>query len=220
MAGKFVVIEGSDGSGKTIQIQLLTAFLRREEVPFQTISFPRYNSNNAGRAIQKYLSGEFGDPTKVNPYLASLPYAIDQGLAKDKIQNWLKMGDLVIADRYLYSNLAFQAAKLKDKDKPAFRDWLLDLELKDIALPKENLVLYLYVPTEISSSLMSSRNKDGHEKNQNFQKEVEKEYSFLAKGKNWITINCVQNGKMLPKEKIHQEIVKVLAKRGYIKVRP
>lgn len=216
MNGKFLVIEGSDGSGKTVQIQMLTALLKKREVPFQSISFPRYNSNNAGRVIQRYLSGEFGDPTKISPFLASLPYAVDQFLAKEKINDWLKDRQLVIADRYIYSNLAFQSAKLKDKDKPEFRDWLLSLYFEDMVLPIEKLVLYLSVPVEFSQSLMASRNKDGHEKNLSYQKAVEKEYLELAKRENWVTINCIESGKLLTKEQIHDLIIQELKKKKVI----
>lgn len=216
MAGKFIVIEGSDGAGKTIQIQLLTAYLKKEEIPYQTISFPRYATSNAGQLIQRYLAGEFGDPTAFSPYMAALPYAMDRHQAKDKILKMLKVDQLVIADRYMYSNLAFQAAKLKPKERDAFRDWLLHLEFEDNQIPKEDLVLYLYVPVEHAQRLMASRNKDGHELNVEYQQEVEKEYLLLAKRKNWVKIDCVKNNKLLGKEQIHEMVLDALREKKFL----
>lgn len=217
MAAKFIVFEGSDGSGKATQVALLEKYLADNNITHKTISLPRYRDNMYGSFITKYLSGEFGEPTQINPYFTVLPYAVDRLLAKPLLEEWLKKETLVIADRYAYSNIAFGAAKLPEKDKAEFIKWNTKLEFVENKIPVPDLILYLFLPFDISQKLMGDRARDGHEKDLNYQKEVELEYLKLAKGKGWVTINCAPNGNLLTKEAIHDDILKILIRKGFLK---
>lgn len=216
MNGKLIVFEGADGSGKATQVKLLEDYLTTNNITHKTISIPRYRDNMYGSFITKYLRGDFGEPTKINPYFTSLPYAIDRLLAKPMLLNWLQEVQVVIADRYAFSNLAFGAAKLPPKDKEEFIKWATKLEFSENQIPRPQLILYLYVPFTISQKLMFSREKDGHEKAVSYQKEVEKEYLKLAKGKDWVKVDCVKDGELLTKEEIHQKLIKILTQKGVI----
>lgn len=217
MDAKFVVFEGADGSGKATQVELLEGYLTNKKITHNTISIPRYRENMYGSFITKYLRGDFGEPTKIDPYFTSLPYAVDRLLAKPLIESWLKKVKFVVADRYAYSNMAFGAAKLPEKTKVEFLKWITKLEFGENKLPVPDLIFYLYIPVGISQSLMADRSRDGHESDVNYQKEVEKEYLKLAKGKGWVTVSCVDNGKLLSKDQIHQEIIKILVRKGFLK---
>jgi len=113
---KFLVIEGVDGSGKSTQIRLIMKYFEDQGIPYQYIHFPRTDAPFYGELIARFLRGEFGSLNAVDPYLVSFLYA---GVRKDAapiIREWLIKGYLVLLDRYVYSNIAFQCAKLKDKE--------------------------------------------------------------------------------------------------------
>ena len=220
MQGKLIVIEGSDGSGKTTQVELLRSYLEKHNRPHILFDFPRYSDSFHAKIVAKYLSGEFGEATSVNPYLASLAYALDRMGAREDIYYALNDGKIILTNRYVPSNKAHQGAKLPTKKRKGFFEWLDELEYKVNKVPREDVVIFLYVPTKVSFELAKKRERsftngkpDGHESNQKYQQEVEKTYLQLSKGKDWVKINCVEDDNLRTKEDIHQEILKVLKKK-------
>ena len=137
MSGKLIVIDGIDGSGKTTQIELLTKYFSERDFPYQTISFPRYEHNLYGKLIRRYLGGEFGSISQVNPYLVALAYAGDRALVKSLIEEWLRGGKVVIVNRYVSSSKAHLGANLPEEKREEFFTWLDDLEYKTNNIPKE-----------------------------------------------------------------------------------
>jgi dTMP kinase len=218
--GKLIVIEGGDGSGKGTQAQLLISFLKKKKIPVKYFDFPQYYQTFHGQTVARYLRGEFGTLDNISPYLASLAYALDRLSAKEQMEDFLKKGGVIIANRYTPSNMAYQGARFSnEKEREKFFQWLYELEYKINKIPKENLVIYLYVLWEIGVELTAKKEErqyllgkeDIHEKNIDFRKKVEQMYLHLSKTKkNWVVLNCVENGKILPKEAIHQKIIQIL----------
>lgn len=218
--GKLIVIEGGDGSGKTTQAKLLVDYLKRKNVPIKYLDFPQYYHSFHGRTIAKFLRGEFGNIDEVSPYLVSLAYALDRAATKQEIHAFLKNGGYIIANRYATSNMAHQAAKFKKNEgKQKFLKWVYELEYKIHKIPKEDLVIYLYVPYKIGYELTkkSKRRKyllsqeDIHEKDLGYRKDVEETYLYLAKNnKHWTTINCVERNRLLTPKEIHAKIIATL----------
>lgn len=225
--GHFIVIEGGDGAGKATQVRLLRKKLQISRIQTQVIEFPRYTGNPYGKLISQYLKGEFGDIDEVNTYLISLAYAGDRFLAKPLIEGWLKEKNFVIADRYTPSNLAYQAAKMLPEHRQGFVDWLEDLEYNTNGIPREELVIYLYVPAKISSENTAKRqskdstnsaSQDIHERNTTYLEEVENIYlEFGKKEPHWVVINCISDeGKMRSIDEIHEDILKTIKQRKLI----
>src|SRR3990167_7081050 len=202
--GKLIVFEGIDGSGKTTQLGLLREYLNERNIPNETIDFPRYWDSFHGRTISRYLKGEFGDVDSVSPYLISLAYSLDRATAKKEMNAWLREGKIVLANRYATSNMAHQAAKLPVEKREAFLKWLLELEYKINKIPKEDLVIFLHVPTANARVLIQKRGRkdDIHEKNYEYLTETAKMYDKLSlRFKHWVKINCVdKNGILRTKE--------------------
>jgi len=220
MSGKLIVFEGSDGSGKATQVELLRSFLEKKNIPHIAFDFPRYKDTFHAKTIAKYLSGEFGDPTKQNPYLVSLAYALDRLTSREEIYYALNDDKIVLANRYVTSNKAHQAAKLPLKKRGLFFSWIDELEYSVNKVPREDLVVFLYVPFEVSMRLAKERERklisgkpDLHEGNPRYQRQVEKTYLQLAKSPTWIKIDCFHNGQLRTKGDIHREIVKNLKKK-------
>ncbi len=225
--GKLVVIDGTDGSGKGTQTQLLLDHLEKKQVDYKYIDFPRYYTSFHGKMVGRYLAGEFGSMESASPYLSSLFYAMDRLTARDEIVDWLEEGNLVIANRYTTSSMAFQTARVEKDKQEEFLKWIYAMEYKEHKLPKEDLVIFLYVPVEVSQKLIERKDKreytkgkakDMHEANVEYQQKVLKLYLDLAKKyKHWEVIECVDHqGKLYSVEVIHKKIMAVLKAKGIL----
>lgn len=231
MKGKLIVIEGSDGAGKTTQLGLLKAYLEAMGTAVKAVDFPRYDDSFYGRMIASFLRGEYGPLETVNPYLISVIYAADRSGARDEMNTWLREGKIILSNRYATSNLAHQAGRVSPLKRKAFIQWDLELEYEVNKIPKEDMVLFLHVPYEVSLKLMQNKDrknrphlkgkKDLVEKNHEYLKKSEESYlNLVKKFPHWVKITCVnQEGMLRTREEIHAEIKKVLAEKGIIDVK-
>lgn len=219
--GKLLVIDGGDGSGKTVQTKLLTDYLDNSKIPYKVYDFPRYYSSFFGKTVGRLLTGEFGTLSSISPYLASLVFAMDRASVRDEMLETLNKGEIIISNRYVTSNMAHQGARFdKLAEQKKFLDWLTELEYKINKLPKENIVIYLYVPWQIGLKLTLKKEDrqyakglklDILEADIDYRKRVEKMFLKLCRNnKHWYKINCVKKGKLLHKREIHQQIVSLL----------
>jgi len=209
LAGKFIIIEGVDGSGKATQTKILATKLKKVGYKTKIISFPQYNKKSAG-LVEEYLKGKYGQAEEINPFIASMFYALDRFDAGFKIRNWLKKGYLVIADRYTFSNAAHQGSKIKNLSaRKKYFTWLNNLEYKLFNIPRPDITFYLDIDAKIRQKLLNNRKtkKDIHEKNPKYLKKTEQVYLQLAKiYPNIKLINCVKNNKILSRQEIHKMI--------------
>ena len=211
--GKLIVIEGTDGSGKSTQFKLLTQRLTREGRDFRQIVFPQY-SEPSSALIRMYLSGEFGQrPGDVNAYAASAFYAVDRYASFKKVWgNYYNGGGLVISDRYTTSNAVHQASKEPPETRQRFLKWLYEFEYDHLGLPRPDLTLYLDVPTDFTEKLLRAREQDTHTKADIHEKDTQylatcrRMGAFAADYYGWTVISCVRDGKMRSMEDIHEEI--------------
>ena len=211
--GKLIVIEGTDGSGKSTQFRLLSQHLEADGVAFKHIVFPRYDQESSA-LIRMYLGGEFGDkPADVNAYAASSFYAVDR-FASYKM-DWGKFyedGGVVLSDRYTTSNAVHQTSKEKEENREAFLGWLYDFEYNKLGLPRPDLTIYLDVPTDFTEKLLRHRERntntkaDIHEKDMQYLATCRQTGRQAAQFYNWTVINCVKDGGMRSIEDIHNEI--------------
>ena len=215
--GKLIVIEGTDGSGKSTQFALLTSRLEQEQIAFQKLVFPRY-SEPSSALIRMYLGGEFGtSPNSVNAYAASTFYAVDR-YASYKMDwgQWYENGGLVVSDRYTTSNAVHQASKEPEEKREAFLAWLYDLEYSKLGLPRPDLILYLDVPTDFTETMMRRREQDTHthadiyEQDLNYLAACRQSGKAAAEFYGWKVIQCVKDGKMRTIEDIHEEIYRLV----------
>lgn len=225
--GKLIVIDGTDGSGKGTQTELLLKFLDKQKIKNKYIDFPRYYTSFHGQMVGRYLSGEFGGLDSASPYLTSLFYAMDRLTARDEIVDWLEEGNTVVANRYTTSSMAFQTARIEKPKREEFLKWLYEMEYKEHKLPKEDLVIFLYVPVEISQKLIEQKakreytkgkKKDINEANLAYQKEVLSLYLELAKKyPHWEVIKCTDSkGKLYSIEKVQGKILSALKRHRVV----
>jgi dTMP kinase len=231
MKGKLIVIEGSDGAGKTTQLGLLKAYLDSQGHPVESVDFPRYYDSFYGKMIANFLRGEYGPLDTVNPYLISVIYAADRGSAAPEMHQWLKEGKIILSNRYATSNLAHQSGRIAPLKRKAFIEWDLELEYEVNKIPKEDIVIFLHVPVEVSLKLMKNNDrksreymkgkKDMVEKDTTYLKHSEDAYlSLVKKFPHWVKVECVDNeGNLRSREDIHEEVKKVLANKGILDVK-
>ena len=211
--GKLIVIEGTDGSGKSTQFTQLTQRLTAEGKDFHRLVFPQY-AEPSSALIRMYLGGEFGsNPTDVNAYAASTFYAVDRYASyKKDWGTWYKNGGLVVSDRYTTSNAVHQTSKEPPERQADFLQWLYDFEYTKLGLPKPDLILYLDVPTTFTEKLLRHREQDTntsadiHEQDTAYLTTCRESGRAAAAFYGWTVIECVKNGQMRSIEDIHEEI--------------
>lgn len=218
--GKLIVIEGSDGSGKATQSMKLYEELRDKGHKVMKVEYPDYNSESSA-LVKMYLSGKFGSrPGDVNPYASSTFYAVDRFASYKTVWgDFYNAGGIVIADRYTTSNMVHQAAKITDEvERDRFLDWLWDLEFDKMGLPVPDMVIFLDMPPEFSFKLIKDRDnkitgkseKDIHEKDLSYLENSYKNSCYLAEKYNWFKIPCVDNGRILTIDEIHETILNII----------
>ena len=211
--GKLIVIEGTDGSGKSTQFRMLSDHLEADKVAFQHIVFPRYKEESSA-LIRMYLGGQFGNrPSDVNAYAASSFYAVDR-YASYKMDwgKWYEEGGLVLSDRYTTSNAVHQTSKVHKENQAEYLKWLYDFEYDKLGLPCPDLTIYLDVPTDFTEKLLRHREADTnttadiHEKDMAYLATCRSTGRMAAQFYNWTVIDCVKDGQMRSIEDIHEEI--------------
>lgn len=218
-----IVIEGLDGAGKSTQVTLLQNHLKDKGIPFEYLHFPRTDGNLYADLIARFLRGELGEIGNVNPYLVALIYAGDRANAKTMLENWLNQGTTIILDRYVYSNIAYQCAKLDDEThKNELKKWILNTEFGHFGLPKPDLNIFLDVPFSFTKrKLTEQRNgddrdylqgqRDIHEEDLDFQNRVREVYLSLEGEESFVRIDCSGvNETMLSEDEIFDKVKRVL----------
>ena len=211
--GKLIVIEGTDGSGKSTQFARLTERIAGEGRAFQKLVFPQYKEESSA-LIRMYLGGQFGSSSAdVNAYAASAFYAVDRYASYKKVWGrWYEEGGLVLSDRYTTSNAVHQASKEPQETRGEFLRWLYEFEYDKLGLPRPDLTIYLDVPTDFTEKLMRSREAatnttaDIHEQDLSYLATCRRMGRDAARFYNWTVIDCVREGQMRSIEDIHEEI--------------
>jgi len=220
----FIVLEGLDGAGKSTQVEKITKYFTDKGLKTKFIHFPETDSPIFGELVAKFLRGELGANDQVNPHLVALIYAGDRNNSKEKIQNWLDEGYVVIADRYVFSNIAFQCAKLgtiHEQDRLA--NWILEMEYDYFKIPKPDLNIFLDVPPSFTESQLTKERKgddrdylngekDIHEEDLGFQQQVRFIYmNQVAIRAKFKLVNCAnENGEMGNPEEIYSKVLPLI----------
>ena len=214
MAGKLIVFEGTDGSGKSTQFKAMCQRLDRMGKAYRNLTFPQY-SEPSSALIRMYLGGEFGsNPADINPYAASAFYAVDRYASLKKVWgSYYGEGGLILTDRYTTSNAVHQAVKCAPEDRPAFLRWLDDFEHDKMGLPRPDLVFYLDMPTEKAVELLRSREAatntkaDIHELDTGYLAACRDSALQAAEVLGWKRIACLDGaGELRSIQDIHEEI--------------
>jgi dTMP kinase len=219
--GKFIVIEGTDGSGKGTQTTLFAQRLTSENISFEVTDFPQYGKPSAF-FVEKYLQGGFGTIEEVGPYKASYFYALDRFDKSGEMKKWLAEGKHIISNRFTTSSMAHQTAKLDSiEEQDAFLNWLDTLEYGDLEIPRPDLVVFLYVPPEIGQKLVAQKaareytqgkSHDIHEASLDHLTKASETYKYIAEKFGWLRIDCVKGGELMSPEEIHELVFEATKK--------
>lgn len=212
----FIVIDGIDGSGKGTQVEILRKHFEELGKKVKILDYPRYG-HTSSFMVQKYLNGEYGKT--LSPKLASIFYAIDRYDSSFDVKKDLENYDYIISNRYVSANMIHQTGKIEnDVEAKEFLDWLYDLEYNIFWIPKPDKVIFLNVTPEVSQKLVLKKAereylKDGkkmdlHEEDINhLQNAWEKAMKVVEMYDDWVKIDCIENGEILPIDAITQKIL-------------
>ena len=220
----FIVLEGLDGAGKSTQITKLKEMFKKRGVDTEYLHFPRFDAPVYGDLIARFLRGDLGTVEGVNPYLVALLYAGDRADAAKTINGWLAEGKVVIVDRYVYSNIGYQCAKLPaGEERDTLREWILRTEFEEFAIPRPDVSLFLDVPFSFTERKLTETRegddrsylqggKDIHEASLDLQRRVREVYLESAACSDDIkVVDCsTTEGTMASPEEIYERIMRHL----------
>lgn len=224
--GIFIVIEGTDGSGKATQARLLATHLRKAGHKIAEFDFPQYFKSSSD-FVKAYLQGRFGSIKEVSPRKASLLYAFDRFEASADIKKALSEGKVVLANRYVGSNMGHQGAKISDtEERLKYFIWDMELEYNILEIPRPDINIILRVPAKIAQKLVdeklgkerfytNGKKRDLHEASLSHLKKAETTYTEIARyfPKQFTLIDCAPEGRLLPVEDIAGKILKIVKKK-------
>ncbi len=222
----FIVLEGVDGSGKSTQIANLQRMFAEQGIETQYLHFPRFDAPYFGDLIARFLRGELGSIEQVDPYIVAMLYAGDRRDAAAMIRGWMDEGKVVICDRYVYSNIGYQCAKVDDAaEREKLREWILSLEYDYFAIPRPDISLFLDVPFAFTERKLIQEVREGddraylngkkdiHEQSLDLQRAVRQVYIDAAEhDPNMYVVDCSSEGEMAAPEVIFERIKSVVNK--------
>jgi dTMP kinase len=222
-AGKFIVLEGTDGSGKTEQFKKLIERFIPGGFGIATFDFPQYGEPSS-YFVKEYLNGKYGGWEEVGPYRASLFYALDRFDVGRKIKNALSESRIVISNRYIGSNLGHQGAKITDAaERRKFFEWDYNLEYDLLGIPRPDLNMVLHVPAEIAQGLVDKKGsreylggvkRDIHEADINHLRAAERAYVEIADifPEDFKLVECVEGGRLLSIDEVHEKVWRIVSR--------
>ena len=215
------MIEGTDGSGKTIQFRRLIRKLKKNGFRVSAFDFLQYKKPSS-YFVREYLNGRYGGWREVGPKRASLFYALDRFDAARRIQSELEAGHVVVANRYIGSNLAHQGSKMTNrKERRAFFKWVYELEYGMLGIPRPDRNLVLRVPAHVAQALVdkkgtreyiAGKKRDIHEEDIKHLKRAEEAYGEIVGSfpKDFMFVECMEKGKLLSPERVHERVWKIV----------
>lgn len=223
---KFIVLEGLDGSGKSVQFQLLVDYLHRQDIALATVDFPNY-TGFFGKMIGRYLNQEFGDVYEVDPHFSSMLYAGDRLEARPKLEAAIQEGRFLVANRYVGANLAYHSVKLPKERRPDFIDWIKELEYRVHGIPMEDLTIFLHAPVATAQQMVDRKatrdythvQRDIHERNAHYLEEVRQQFLWLCDAiPNWVHLDVSDpvSGELYSPQATHELIVALLKERNFL----
>lgn len=211
-SGRFIVIDGTDGTGKATQTRILIDRLKKQGADVVVFDFPQYGKKSAG-LVEEYLNGKYGTADEVGPYRASIFYAVDRFAASFEIKKALSEGKTVVSNRYASSNMGHQTGKIEEREKrDSFLSWVENLEFEIFRIPRPDQVILLHLPPEIGQKLVEQKRmreyieggktKDIHEADLVHLKHASDAYLYCAEKFGWAVVNCAPEGRLLGIEDI------------------
>ena len=218
--GELIVIEGScDGIGKSTQYNRLYDHLRLDGNEIVKHHFPSYNTYQ-GEPVEKYLKGDFGQPSELSPYFINSLYALDRAVTwYSQFKEFYDQGKIILLDRYTTSSIIYRSALIDDMNKKKdFINYVTDFEYNKLKIKEPDEVIFLHAPFDLVTKLRNMRKEndgvinDIHESNIEFMKKVYDNAMFVANYLNWNMVKCNDNDKMKTIEDIHEDVYKLIKK--------
>jgi len=193
-----IAIEGVDGAGKRTLTQGLVAAFEAAGRSVATLAFPRYGQSVTADVAAEALHGQHGDLASSVYAMATL-FALDRAGGADEIRELCRAHDVVILDRYVASNAAYSAARLRQRADGEVVGWVHDLEYRRLGLPAPDWQVLLGVSAELADQRSrrraqedAGRQRDAYERDTGLQQRTGAAYTELAAagwGGRWLVVD-------------------------------
>lgn len=210
-----IALEGIDGSGKGTALKNVVTVLQNRGVRVDALSFPRYGKTPASHIIASFLNSK---EMRHNPYYIAAAFAMDRHESLKLLQD---AGDLIICDRYVASNVAFQAARLPADERDEFIEWITDFEFVKLAVPRPDLVIYFDIDVDAAAALIAGKGArlytqekyDSFERDRAYQAAVAAAYRRLLETdafSKWMKVDVMRNAALRPPEDVANNVLKII----------
>ena len=211
--GLLIVIDGIDGSGKTVQTKLLCEHLEKLGHRVETPTFPRYDKESS-YFVRKLLRGDLEEQGGAQPHIASMFYSFDRMDAAPELKSELNKGTILVSNRYTSSNVGHQGGRIENfKERKAYYAWLDHFEYEQLRIPRPHLVLYLHVPVSVALAMIEHRfheekrtSKDLYDNAEHLKKAYQSYGEAAELFPYWETVECMEGDAFLPPEKVHERV--------------
>lgn len=219
--GNLIVVEGAcDGIGKSTQFEMLCKHFQKDGQDIAHHHFPSYGTYQ-GAPVEKYLKGEYGQPSELSPYFINSLYANDRGITwHTNLKHLYEQGKIILLDRYTTSSLIYQSALIDDIDqRKKFIDYVVDFEYNKIGIKEPDNVIFLHAPFDLVTEMRNARKQndgvsnDIHESNLAFMKKVYENAMFIADYLSWDGVQCNNGNKMRDIDDIHEEVYSLVKRK-------
>lgn len=219
--GMLIVIEGAcDGIGKTTQFNMLMDKLKKDGIKIYTHHFPSYGTEQ-GEKVEKFLKGEYGNPSDLSPYFINELYAYDRFCTWEfELKKYFDDGYLILLDRYTTSSIIYQSVFIKNKDeKNKFIDYVIKYEYEENNIKEPDLVIFLKAPYDLVKKLKNNRIdnegiiNDVYEKDDVLMKNIYDNAIYVSNYLNWDIVDCNDKNGFKDKESISNDIYKLVRKK-------
>jgi len=211
-----LAIEGGDGAGKATAAAEVAAQLVAGGTSATVLSFPRYAETLGGHVLGEYLGGRL--PHAASPRAAAVLYALDRMESAGAIAAAAASHAVVVFDRYIASNMAYQAAQVGAGEADTLMRWIARLECDQFALPIPDLNVYLDTPADVARGLILRKRKrsytddalDAYEADDALQVRVRERYEAMVAEDllgGWMRVPTVADDALRPPRDIAQAIV-------------
>lgn len=193
--GKYIVIEGIDGAGKTTISNILVKELKN------SITIKEPSNSEIGEFIRNSLENK--KEFMKNYIISSLLFFADRIQLKEKIKKLREEYDYIISDRCFLSTYAYQNALIKNEEEKKIFNKIFNILLQFVEIP--DAIIILDVDVEVALERLKEKKKSIYEEKEFLKKVLDNYRNFELDLKNVYLVDANRNI-----EEVKKDVIKII----------